>query len=283
MKVRSPLKWIGGKSQSAQFIVSQFPPPESYDRFVDVMGGAAHVLMCKSPYDHEEIYNDLDDNLVTFWQQMQRDSGALQERLKSLPYARKVYYEFYRSLFDGTELEGLERAVRWFYCLRSTGTGWLRKSPVGWNPLISNVKSFHSALEVFQLVQERFKYIAIDNRDVLVSIRRYDTPRTLFYVDPPYFSTEYYYEPSKHGFPHAQLANLLQSIQGYAVVSYYPHSSLELWYPESQWHRVTWQLLKRSQVQCDTRPELDIATEMLLTNYQPVQETQATLFDEVAV
>jgi hypothetical protein len=36
-------------------------------------------------------------------------------------------------------------------------------------------------------------------------------------------------------------------------------------------------------VQCDTRPDLDIATEMLLTNYQPVQKTQATLFDEVAV
>jgi DNA adenine methylase len=232
-QVRSPLKWIGGKHASAERIVAAFPPPSAYDRYVEVCGGAAHVLMCKPPYDHEEIYNDLDDNLVTFWQQMQTDARALQERLEALPYARKVYYEFYRSLFDGSDLESLERAVRWFYCLRSTGTGWLRKSPVGWNPLISNVKSFHSALEVFQLVQERFKYIAIDNRDVLVSIRRYDTPRTLFYVDPPYFGAEYYYEPSKHGFPHAQLANLLQSIQGYAVVSYYPHSSLELWYPES--------------------------------------------------
>jgi DNA adenine methylase len=275
-QLKSPLKWIGGKSASAERIVATFPDSSAYDRYVEVCGGAAHVLMCKPPYDHEEVYNDLDDNLVTFWQQMQKDARALQERLEGLPYARKVYYEFYRSLFDGTELESLERAARWFYCLRSTGTGWLRKSPVGWNPLISNVKSFHSAIEVFQIVQERFQDIAIDNRDVLVSIKRYDTPKTLFYIDPPYFGTEYYYEPSKKGFPHETLANLLQSIQGYAVVSYYPHPSLELWYPESKWHRITWEQLKHSQVQCETRPELDIATEMLLTNYRPAERRIST-------
>jgi len=280
-QVRSPLKWIGGKHASAERITAAFPDPSAYDRFVDVCGGAAHVLMCKPSHDHEEVYNDLDDNLVTFWQQMQKDARALQERLEALPYSRKVYYEFYRSLFDGTELEPLERAVRWFYVLRSTGTGWIRKSPVGWNPLISNVKSFHSALEIFQAVQERFKYIAIDNRDVLVSIKRYDTPRTLFYIDPPYFGTEYYYEPSKNGFPHEKLADLLQSIEGYAVVSYYPHPSIDALYPANKWQRITWQLLKRSQVQCDTRPELDIATEMLLTNYQPA--TQSLWNEEAAV
>jgi len=274
-QVKSPLKWIGGKYASAERIVSTFPDSSTYDRYVEVCGGAAHVLMCKPPYDHEEVYNDLDDNLVTFWQQMQKDARALGERLEGLPYARKVYYEFYRSLFDGTELESLERAARWFYCLRSTGIGWLRKSPVGWNPLINNVKSYYSAIDVFQAVQERLKYIVIDNRDVLKSIRRYDTPRTLFYIDPPYFGTEYYYEPSKKGFPHQELANLLQSIQGYAVVSYYPHESLDLWYPESQWHRITWQQLKHSQVQCETRPKLDIATEMLLLNYQPVVKPTA--------
>jgi len=271
------LKYIGGKSASAERIVAAFPNPSTYDRFVDVCGGAAHVLMCKPPYDHEEVYNDLDDNLVTFWQQMQANPEAMRERLEGLPYARKVYYEFYRSLFDGSQLESLERAVRWFYCLRSTGTGWLRKSPVGWDHRSGNVRAFRNALELFTVLQERLHLVAIDNRDVLATIKRYDSPRTLFYVDPPYFGAEEYYEPSKYGFPHEELARVLRSIKGYAALSYYPHPSLVLWY--ATWQRVTWQQHKSSQIQIPDR--LDIATEMLLTNYQPAAQSLWT--EEVAV
>lgn len=53
--VRSPLKRIGGKSAAASRIVAAFPPPSEYDRYVEVCGGAAHVLFCKPQYDHEKV------------------------------------------------------------------------------------------------------------------------------------------------------------------------------------------------------------------------------------
>src|SRR5687767_15740559 len=192
MQVRSPLKRIGGKHASADYVVDAFPAPDSYDRFVDVCGGAAHILLRKPDYGHEEIFCDLDGNLIAFWREMIANAQGLQAYIEQLPYSRQIYYEWYRSLFNGSELSQFDRAARYFYCLRSTGTGWLRRSPVGWDYRGSNVSSFRGAIELFEAVQQRFRYVSIDNRDVLSTLKRYDSPRTLFYVDPPYIGTEQY-------------------------------------------------------------------------------------------
>lgn len=269
--LRSPLKRIGGKAASAQRIVAAFPDPASYDRYVEPCIGAAHVYMTKPASGHEEIINDLDNNLMAFWREMLSDAPAMEAYLERLPYARDLYYEFYRSLFDGSNLTRFDRAVRFFYCLRSTGTGWLRRSPVGWDYRGSNVRSFHSAIETFEVVQERLRFAAIDNRDILDTIARYDSPRTLFYIDPPYFGAEVYYEASRNGFPHEALAQVLQNIQGKVALSYYPHPQIDEWY--SGWRRVEWQVHKSSQIQID---RVDYATEMLLCNYP---EAALTLWD----
>jgi DNA adenine methylase len=264
--VSSPLKRIGGKHALVQQILDAFPLAESYTTYCEPCCGAAWVFLAKPAGQHDEILNDLDDNLITFWQMMREHGQEMQAQLDELLYSRALYYEYYHSLFNGTPLEPLDRAVRWFYCLRSTGTGWLRKSPVGWNCMPKNAASFASALELFPLVQKRLCGVLIDNRDVLATIRRYDSPQTFFYIDPPYVGAEGYYEPSKKGFPHAELAELLQTIQGRAAVSYYPHPQIDQLY--SGWRRISWQRHKWSQIQVATRFE-DTATEMLLCNYSP--------------
>ena len=53
-------------------------------------------------------------------------------------------------------------------------------------------------------------------------IATYDSKDTLFYLDPPYFATEHYYE-IKGGFgesEHRDLAVILQGIQGKFILSY---------------------------------------------------------------
>lgn len=272
IEVRSPLKWIGGKSASAERIVDAFPSPASYDTYVEPCCGALHVFFAKPSYGHQEVLNDADDNLITFWQEVQVHGQELQESLDQHLFSRKLYYEYYRSLSDGTELTSFERAVRWFYCLRGTGTGWMRKSPPGWvGKLDSGVQSYRSVLDLFLAIQERLKYVSVDNRDVLATIKRYATTarnpeRVFLYIDPPYFGAEQYYESSKKGFPHEEMATLLQEVKGYVALSYYPHPSIDMWYPAEKWRRVSWQQVKSSQIQLDHREE-DIATEMLLCNY----------------
>ncbi len=263
--LRSPIKRVGGKAASASRIVAAFPKAESYKTYCEPCCGALHVLL-KKPYDerHEEVVNDLDNNLITFWEQMLLNAQAIHERMESLPYARALYYKYYRSLFDGSEMDDLERACRYFYALRGTGTGWLRRSPVGWNHQGKAVRAFRSALEVFEVVQERLKYVAIDNRDVLATVKRYDSPTTFFYFDTPYMGVEQYYEASKKGFPHEKLATLLQTVKGQVAFSCYPHPEIDRWYPVDKWRRMTWEQAKSSDIQGEAQAT---ATELLLMNY----------------
>jgi DNA adenine methylase len=70
--------------------------------------------------------------------------------------------------------------------------------------------------------------VQIENRDFREILKLYDTPDTLFYLDPPYVletrrdpDTKYTYEMTLDD--HKDLVQLLLQIQGKAVLSGYQH------------------------------------------------------------
>lgn len=272
--VASPLKWMGGKYHLAQRILAAFPAPQSYNTYHEPCGGAAHVLLRKPNWGHREIYNDLNDDLCNFWCHVQDHADDLAARLAALPYSRALYYQFHLRLFDGNQIDPLERAALWFYVLRGTPTGWLRASPTGWNNSLSNAVAYRSVLDTFARVQERLTHprVLIDNRDVERALEEYDSPTTLHYVDPPYIGAEYYYQlgvrtHAKKGFDHERLAAMLNASQGYVALSYYPHPDVERWYPADRWRRLSWQVQKVSAIAGATPSTVQTATELLLCNY----------------
>lgn len=276
--LRSPLPWIGGKHYSAKNILQAFPHHRGYDVYVDLFGGAAHVLIQKSPYKHVEVYNDINGDLVNFWMQCRDNAAALEERCRSLPYARSLYYAYHKSLFDGTEMDNLERAARWFYVLRSNFSGKpLKPTADGWcngykNAHHGHADAYQSAIDLFSSLKRRLSRVQIDNRDFADVFARWNTARTLVYIDPPYLDCEHYYQQGCDKFSlqdHQRLAELLNSTPAYVALSYYPHPLLDALYPADKWHRTTWQTYKHSQ---RTKETHDVATEMLLTNYEPAAQ-----------
>ena len=265
--LRSPLPWIGGKYYSAQRILAAFPPPESYDTYVELFGGAAHVLIQKPAWHHVEVYNDLDGDLVNFWMICRDRAEELEARCRSLPYSRELYYTYHKSLCDGTVLNPLERAARWFYVLRSSFAARVRHSPQGWCASAlyrGDASSYHTALDLLQAVQARFQSVLIDRRDFAAVFQQHNRPRTLFYVDPPYIGAEGYYDAAFTQADHERLAALLTQTEAAVALSYYPHPLLDTLYPAAHWRRVTWEVTKHSQ---RSRATKERATEMLLCNY----------------
>src|SRR5579859_1968522 len=170
-RLRSPVPWIGGKHYSALTILKAFPAPDAYDVYVDLFGGAAHLLLAKPSYKHIEVYNDISDDLVNFWMHCRDHAEVLETRCRTLPYSRALYYQYHSSLFDGTILSPLERAVRWFYVLRSNfsgkplqaiADGWICSMP---DPSHCNAHAYQSALDLFAPIQRRLKQVMIENRD----------------------------------------------------------------------------------------------------------------------
>jgi DNA adenine methylase len=274
-ELRSPLKYVGGKFVSAQRIVSAFPEPDQYQTYNEPCGGAAHVLIAKPNWGHREVLNDLNGDLMNFWRQLADHADELVAQLQARPYSRELYYEAYLKLFDGSKLDPMTRAVYWFYCLRNSATGWIRKTPTGWNNTLGSAQAYYAALDYFLPVQKRITQprVILDDRDVERVVEEYDSPKTLHYIDPPYIGAEYYYQVGwkrwgKKPFHHERLAALLNEVKGYVALSYYPDPQLDIWYPPDRWRRITWQQHKPTALSESARPDMRTATELLLCNYE---------------
>jgi len=120
----------------------------------------------------------------------------------------------------------------WSYSLQ-TQLSQSRKNIAVWNRLPEKISKITAAL----------KECYLESDDAIAVIKRWATPNTCFYCDPPYVGTEYYYRHNRGGSKkqlemHEQLAAILSNIPAACVaVSYYPHEMLDVWYPEKKWER----------------------------------------------
>jgi DNA adenine methylase len=74
-------------------------------------------------------------------------------------------------------------------------------------------------LNKFPKISDRIRNVVIENRDFEPLIKAYDRPDALFYLDPPYYSAEKYYD----GFgksDHERLRKALENLKGRFILSY---------------------------------------------------------------
>lgn len=263
--MRSPIKWVGGKHFQAKWIVSHFPPHRVY---VEPFGGGAHVLCRKDPKTSKlEVFNDIDGNLVNFLLVARERPQELVKALETLPYSRMLFNRWRKEPLPD---DPFERAVRWFYLLRSSfsghlGCSWCHAKRSGRNC----PHWYQSAVHLIPQLAERFRLVQIEHLDFRECIEKYDGPETLFYCDPPYIGVEDYYRFPFTEEDHRDLAKLLNNAQGLVALSYYPHPLVDELYPG--WHRATKVYPQRSYgvTRFSRRKTKPRATELLLMNYDP--------------
>jgi DNA adenine methylase len=263
-KMKSPLIWFGGKGKVAQNIIKFFPEHKHY---VEPFGGAAHVLAQKEP-SYNEVYNDVDNLLVNFFLVLRSDPEKLTRELEVLPYSRQLYEKWRHEPMS--ELSDFEKAVRFFYLNRSGivagngpgrfRTGWRHTIKAGANP----AKSYKSACNILKDFAERIGGVMVEHLDFREIIRKYDSKETLFYVDPPYIGREKYYAGGFTEKDHRDLAEMLNGIEGKAIVSYYDDPLLLELYPK--WNQETFEATKQV---ANGRNEK--AIELLLMNFNSQQ------------
>lgn len=267
MSTRSPLIWFGGKSKIAHHIISKMP---NHTCYVEPFGGAAHVIAQKPPV-YSEVYNDIDGEVVNFLMVAINEPDRLQQACDALPYSRSLYDKWKR---EQPPDDDFTRAVRFFYINRSgiakgnsdsvfsTDTGWRHSKEH------NTARTYRSACEIIPEFAKRMKSVMIDNRDFRDIIRVYDAPYTLFYVDPPYLGREKYYAGNFTEQDHRDLAEMLNKIQGKAIISYYDDPLLLELYPN--WNRESFQAARQV-----VNGNNNTATELLLMNFD---NGQLTLF-----
>jgi DNA adenine methylase len=235
--------YYGGKFAHLDFILPLLPT--HFAHFCEPFGGSAAVLINRPPA-LVETYNDLDSEVVNFFQCL-RDHGEKLLRLIGLtPFSRE---ELVRACMAEPGLPPMERARRFFVRARQTRTGLAQTSSEGrWAHCVLTsragmagaVSRWLGSVEGLAEIVQRLQRVQIENAPAIEVIHRYDSPQTLFYCDPPYpheargDSKAYGYEMTDR--EHAELAEVLHSVKGSVALSSYRCPLMERLYGD--WRRV---------------------------------------------
>lgn len=193
--------------------------------FVDVFGGTGAFLGRRQP-GGIEIYNDKDPTVVNVFS-MIKDPVACKQILTWLDGMEKSHDQYdscKKILKDSTE-SNVRKAWAFLACgvIGYVGhpliTGWSSQSTRTFVGLSEKIRWWH----------ERLKKVRIENLRWQDAIEKFDSPQSLFVVDPPYMpevmtsSPDNYYRSVMTAADHVELIERLRGIQGYAVLCGYNH------------------------------------------------------------
>jgi DNA adenine methylase len=211
----------------ADWIISYMP---SHRVYVEPYGGGAAVLLRKGRV-HEEIYNDLDGDVVNLFRVVRDNGHELVSLIELTPYSREEYMQSYVETDDPLE-RARRTIIRAFMGRGSNGaTGRLSKTgalATGFKGKTRGAgktaaKVWADYPESLVKVIERLHGVVIENKDALEIIESHDCKDALFYVDPPYvLSTRDSGKDYRHEMTdddHIALYEKLNLVEGMVIIS----------------------------------------------------------------
>jgi DNA adenine methylase len=220
-----PFNYFGGKFNHLDFVLSLLP--ESYS-FVELFGGSGIITWNKKP-SKIETFNDVNNSVINFFEVLRDNGDELIKKIYLTPYAREEYFNCYHNINVG---DAVERARNFFVVVNMSFNGTMSRQ-TGWKMSTNNTRAsiseavsrWLSKLPNLIAVIERMKTVQILNMDYRRVIKKFDSPRTLFYAEPPYLhevrcnKNEYEHEMSIND--HVELLTIVKSIQGRIAISGY--------------------------------------------------------------
>lgn len=202
--------WMGGKNYLKKEIVKRFP--EGIERYIEVFGGAAWVMLHKDKHAAMEVYNDYNSELVNLFRCVKYHCPELQRELMFMFNSRELFEDF-KAQYNTRGMTEIQRAAR-FFILIKTSYGSNQRS-FGCIKKDINVMN-----EYLQRIQKRLAGVVIENKDFENVVEVYDKPKAFFYLDPPYYGTEKYYQVKFSHEDHGRLCSALKNIKGRFLLSY---------------------------------------------------------------
>ena len=227
--------YFGGKFTLADKLYQFFP---KHIHFIDVFCGSMAVTLNK-PYSQIDTANDISGDVVNFFHVLREFPDELIGQLLLTPISRE---EFNNSW--GTEgCSDIEKARRFYVRIRQSFCGMgAQRLNKGWHMvktksrtnLGETISKWHSGIEKLYPVISKLTHIQIENKDFRDLISTLDFAGAFFYCDPPYPKdvrgsfNDYKFEFSQQD--HEELADILHSIKGKAMISSYDGPTMQRLY-----------------------------------------------------
>ena len=249
------ISYIGGKSRIGNWIVPFYP--KDMETYVEGFSGMFwcffNMDLTHYPKLKNIVYNDFNPLNANLFKCVRNHKELLKECDKLVvqekgviptnPICKQNFENFQKEIFANDFVIGdepnYEVAAKYVYVLTQVFSG----SKPETSKFIDLKGNYHSKFTSFKNklqnsnYQKLFESIThVENMDFEDLLKKYDSPTTYFYMDPPYWKTENYY--SNHDFDvndHTRLANTLKSLKGKWSLSYYDFPLLSEWFPKDEY------------------------------------------------
>ncbi len=195
MSLKTPLKWVGGKTQILDTVYRHFPahPPTAY--YEPFLGGGSVLIefLQKNPAYTGPIHaGDANAHLINFFQTLQTSPHELCAALETLktaynaaPNKETFYYEC-RTAFNSASLPPTTQAAHFLFLNKTCFRGLYRTGPHGFNvpygnyktPAIYDTAHLHAISALIQPVHFHHTPYSELLKDI--------PPGSFIYMDPPY-------------------------------------------------------------------------------------------------
>jgi len=278
------ISFYGGKSRQSFWLFDQITKElkDKTKTYVEVFAGAMWPYFKNDfSFCDKIIYNDLNPFLTNFYHccsipefreyllEMNEPNGLIHFIKNDESYVYEEQYNRFKSIFQSFKKElytdnvgkeiiiqmpDFELGFKYAFLLRHAFSS-ISHEKIGFSYSASSYKPEKPCPEPkMQILLRKLqkeenlekldkinKFECLDFQDL---IEKYDDEESLFYLDPPYFSTEKnYYRGLEHfgEAGHARLAKILHKIKGKFILSYYDFEPLQKFFPkyEYRWEERT--------------------------------------------
>lgn len=219
--MRTVLKYPGAKNRIAKWICEYIPPHGVY---LEPFFGSGAVFFNKEPAKIETI-NDLDDDVVNYFEVIRDKSDELIAALEMTPYAREEYNRAFVKSEKDSDVERVRKFVIkcWmgFGCSNLYKNGF-RSSQQSTSP--RTTKEWNEFPERLRAAAMRLKMAQIEKLPAVELIRRYNSADVFIYADPPYLRDlrkSYLYRHEMTDGEHMELLQALKEHPGKVMISGY--------------------------------------------------------------
>lgn len=279
------ISYIGGKARISKWIVPYIP--RDIETYVEPFSGMFWVFFKMDLHHYPNlktvVYNDfngLNSNLFScckeydrMWDEMSK-YPCQQLGIEDTPTTyEEMFDEYQKEVFHSgitiTDDNKFEVAAKYVYVLTQIFSG----SKPETSSYMDYKGKYRCKVLIFMDKLKDRKYRShfdkitfVENMDFQEVIEKYDSEKTYFYVDPPYWKTENYY--SNHDFDrndHERLADSLKSISGKFSLSYYDFPILRVWFPK---HEYVWEMKEFAKAaSAKSGVKQNMGEELLVMNY----------------
>lgn len=271
------ISYIGGKSRMAKWICEYIP--DDIETYVEVFGGAFWVYVKgdihEKPNLKEVVYNDKNRFMANLFECM-KDPLKLENELSKYPSQQKDLFDKFQENLNNIvkqscyfKLGDFDLAVQYAYCATQVFSG----SKILESKFIDLKGKYNSKYDALinrlkkgDIINKLTKITTSEDINYLECIIKNDSPKTFFYIDPPYWKTEDYY--SNHDFDrddHELLCDILKQIKGKFALSYYDFPLLSEWLPKNKYNWIQKEFAKAAGAQKGKKQNK--GTELLIMNY----------------